>query len=551
MKLMAAAIRALSASGHAGPVDEVLPPWEPRVPLLCAVFGLLLSCGLAVALRPASQSQQDKTREPSVKHTARLSPVRVWGITAMNLAYGFGMAAQGLVILPLEAERLWLENHSFGLGVLAALAGVAQLVGPQAGHWSDVYRSGIGRRRPLLLIATTLTCSMTLGLWYLSEQKLRTLYLGTWFCQQLAFNVLLSTQAGLVPDLVPAEQQDFAGGCSASNILVGAVGACVYVMALSDLDYHVSYGTIACLLAACCAVACISGDEESSLDQPSPHHEEGSWFLQAAQHYTYDFNRYWDFTLLLVTKTLYCSSVVVEGFLLFYVQDTFRSLPSDRYENMVSQMAATAEVAAALAAVIIMLWLGQQSSTGTQDPSSDTDASSAGEGSADPRRSKICISSGAAWMALLWWVPVVFGGLADQQHTSVGPETLVDTWLPPMLFGLGVWGLGQGVYLAGDQALAYALLPNQAEASRYLGFSSLCACVGSIAGGGICASLLSICGAGAPEGYAFPGYAAIFIFASALSAAISVVASFIKMPGGRGKGSSSSGSDGLSPFPEC
>jgi len=193
---------------------------ESQVALTCAFLGLLLSLGLFFAMpsRPRKESpelQEDLSRggHPEMEPTEKVprSLPWIWAITSLNVPYGFAVAALGLMVMPLDAERLWPQSHSMALGLLAALGGSAQLSGPLAGHWSDTYRSSLGRRRPLLVISASLTCSFTFALWYLSVQKLRHIYAAVFFLQQLALNMLLSVQSGLVPDLVPESQMDLAG----------------------------------------------------------------------------------------------------------------------------------------------------------------------------------------------------------------------------------------------------------------------------------------------------------------------------------------------------
>lgn len=517
------------------------PPLEFAVALACACLGFLAFVALAVALRPSQMKSEaaglgldeDEALSGDARPVTR-SPFAIWTFTALNVPYGFALAAQGLMVAPLEAERLWPESHSAALGAMAALAGAAQLIGPQAGHWSDTYRSSLGRRRPLLLMSVALAVSLTFSLWCLSMLQLRLSYLVVFFLQQVVWNVIVSTQAGLVPDLVPDEQQDLAGGFSAANILVGAVAAFAYVHWTKMWDYHLIYGTMSVLLLFFCVPVCVTAQEKSSLQMVLSDSSDGSegsgssdeegrssWLRALKKHYTYDWFRYRDFSTLLVTKTLYCASVVVKTFLLFFVQDLFKSLPNSRYEDMVSEMAATAEVSAAFSALGLMLWLAR-----TPSPSKLVAAPAPTVGA---RRSLVCLRGGASWMALMWLGPVVLGGLANAQSPTTDSKTLASIWLPRMLIGLGIWGVGQGVYLAGDQALAFVLLPDKSQASRYLGFSSLCTCIGSIIGGAVAAALLAIFGAGASSGYSFPGYAAIFIFASILSATISVVASGIQV----------------------
>jgi len=373
----------------------------------------------------------------------------------------------------------------------------------------------------MLMMAVALTCSLTFGLWVLSVQRQRLAFTAIFFLQQITLNVILSTQAGLVPDLIPAAQHDVAGGASAANILLGAVSACAYVQYAKTLDFHMTYAVIASLMTAFCILVCSTAQEKPCLEaQQSCLDAQPGWTEAIAQRYSFDTTEYPDFFLLLVTKTLYCASVVVKAFLLFFVQDLFRALPNSRYEAMVSEMAAVAEVVAALSALGLLMWLGSGSALDAEETSM----------ALKKQRSLFCLIGGALWMALLWLGPVVLGAGANSQRQEMPSEKLAETWLPRMLVGLGLWGIGQGVYLASDQASMFALLPDKEQASRLLGLSSVCSFLGSMFGGGIAAFLLSFFGASPGDsGYAFQGYAAIFIFASLLSMAMAVTASRIQI----------------------
>mmetsp|Transcript_98010 Transcript_98010/g.174503 ORF Transcript_98010/g.174503 Transcript_98010/m.174503 type:complete len:541 (-) Transcript_98010:16-1638(-) len=498
---------------------------EAVVALICSFLALLVFLILAVVYRPQGKEAEDTAGRRDLvpegeDFIPRKSALQIWAFSALNIPYGFTIAAVGLIVVPLEAERLWPESHSEALGILAVLAGMAQLVGPQAGHLSDTYRSSLGRRRPMLMMGVALNCSLTFGLWVLSVNSQRLAFALTFLLQQVAVTVVFSAQAGLVPDLIPAEQHDIAGGASAANILVGAVGACAYVRYAKALDYHMTYAVIASLTAFFCILVCGVAQEKSTIDTEIPNFSR-SGPEAIFRLYSFDTQEHQDFFWLLVTKTLYCSSMVVKAFLLFFVQDLFRNLPNSSYEGMVAEMAAVAEVVAAVSALGLMVWLSRKNKSG--DKATMT---------SKKQRSLVSLSGGAFWMALLWLSPVLIGAGANSQRNQKPSEKLVELWLPPMLLGLGMWGIGQGIYLASDQATALALLPDKAEASRLLALGSVCSFLGSVIGGSLAAFLLSFFGAMGKDssGYAFPGYAAIFIYASLLNLGIAMIAYRIQIP---------------------
>jgi len=338
-------------------------------------------------------------------------------------------------------------------------------------------------------------------------------------CFHIALNVLLSTQAGLVPDLVPKSQQEVAGGCAAGNVLIGAAAASVYAHVAKTLDYHAVYGIYAVLPATFTILVCVSCREKNTdINTSESEGTEISWQEQVMQNYTFDWRKYPDFSLLLVTKTMYASQVVVKAFLLFFLQDTFRSLPKSSYEDMVGEIIVTAEIPAAMAALTVMLWASEK------HPAVDNLAF-------DARSSLLNIQLGLYWMACLWLAGLWVGYLANLQSENTQAAVLEGTWMPRLLGVFAIWGLGQGVYIAGDQSLSFAILPDPSEASRYLGFTSLTVCLGSVLGSVASASLLAFFGSGAKEGrsYAFTGYVALFLFAAALSACTAAIARNIQV----------------------
>merc|ERR1719161_2566988 len=155
--------------------------------------------------------------------------------------------------------------------------------------------------------------------------NLRYVWLVAFFAQQVVVNVLQTTQVGLVPDLVPEEKHGFAGGATAANTLAGALAACAIMQLLSGWEYHVMYGVMAALNAVCCALVCAIADEESSLGiSPQERTPGRTWLGEIMGHYYLDIRRHTSFFIFLLTKTLYCATLVGKGFLLYFFQDPFR-----------------------------------------------------------------------------------------------------------------------------------------------------------------------------------------------------------------------------------
>mmetsp|Transcript_85888 Transcript_85888/g.161730 ORF Transcript_85888/g.161730 Transcript_85888/m.161730 type:complete len:565 (+) Transcript_85888:163-1857(+) len=510
---------------HVGHVEAVKSAAHPHefVLALGMSAGLVVSFVLAIWLRPAPRKEPDphvpalaeqsvavksaeKQQNADGGTKADMGATRAYTLTSINLAYGFSLALQGLLVAPLEAQRLWPEGASQALGAFAAIAAIAQLIGPEVGHVSDTYRSSLGRRRPMLIVSVAAVGSLNIGLWYFALVRARFAYVLTLLGQQIGWNVVMSTQAGLAPDVVPEELLAFSGAASAANVLIGAFLAFVAMANLTYLEYHYYYGVQVIFLLSCCALVCVLAGEQSSLDQPGDDCKTlNQWCNRVVENYSFDWRSYPDFTLLLVTKTLYCASVVVKMFLFFFCQDTF-NLPSlAAEENLLSKCAVGAEVGAALSAILTMMFVGQGS-----------------------KRALRAVIYGAAWMGVMWNVCSLVGYRAEQVGAKASPKWSISL-VPWFIFGTTIWGFGQGAYLAGDQALSLNLLPDPEQASRYLAFSSICAFVGTAIGGLAAGGLLSSLGGGQKKGYAYPGYIGIFTFAVVLSWILAAVASFIRV----------------------
>jgi len=468
---------------------------------------------LVVAASPSLAPVAD---DPSTTGGGEMSKLRIWGLSTLYLCYGFSIALQGMVVTPLDAKRLWPESSSLALGVTMALCGLAQVVGPEAGHWSDAWRSRLGRRRPLVLISASGIIALTFLLWLCSVWKWRYAYLGCFLAQQLAWNVLASTHVGLVPDLVPPAQHGFAGGLSAANILVGALVAFFCVIGFSEHDYHVHYALLVLSMLMCTSMVCLVARERSSLDRPADPPSEESYLQQVRERYSLDVSKYPDFALLLLSKTMYCAATVVKGFILYFVADTFRIPGKAGEQALTARVAITAETSAAVTALLTMYVL---------DGATDGEA-----GYRTTTRSIIALTVGSLWMGI-WWLGPIIVGYGVETHYPEGGQPAVDAWATVMLWGTVAWGAGQGLYLAGDQSLAFALVPEQEKAARYLALNSLCALLGGFVGGLTCGGLLAVLGASPHKGqaYAFEGYIAIFVFASVLGLIIATIGTYMRL----------------------
>jgi len=511
--------------------DENALKEELQQDLILQVCALVYGCIFLVIAacffprRSTSEAPESKSEEEAEEDQV-VSLWRIWVVTAMNVPFGFSVTIVGLLMAPLEAKRLWPDSSSMGMGMLAVLAGLSQLAAPAAGYASDIYRSALGRRRPMVMMSVALGCTFTLGSWIFSLQKKRIAFAASFGLQQLMLSITLSAQAGLVPDLIPMRQHSIAGAAGAANALLGAVGACVYIVAsASRKDYHQAYTGIVSCMTGFCVIVCIFSHEQPSFhigtvptEAPNdPNTTESSSLRKIAGLYVFDVRAHVDFFILLILKSVYSASIGGKAFLLFFLRDTFRHLSSTWHETMLAHIAAVVEIAAALAALALFL---------------------------RPRTSQWnlwYLRIGSGFMSVLWLFPAV---IALAQHDREGTEDtdneFAALWVPRMHVCMAAWGISHGIYMVGDQATQLALLPDQSQAARYLGFSSICACVGGVVGGVTFAVLLAGFASTSPVpgftgkvetfGYSYKAYVALFICCSLFNGIITALALKIKVP---------------------
>jgi MFS family permease len=440
----------------------------------------------------------------------------------MNFSYGFAMACQGLLVVPSEAKHLWPQHASEALGAMAILAGMSQLAGPEAGHYSDMYRSKYGRRRPIMIVCTAALWTSSFACWFFSNQGWNMSFIVMFFLMQMVWNIMYATAQGLVPDLILEQSHGLAGSASAAHVLMGSLLAFLCMMVLPNLEYHSYYAISAVLTGATCVVVCHAAREASTENRIDEANDSAKGMWSFLERYKLDVFRYWDFFLLLVTKTIYCALVVSKGFLMYFLRDVFNYSGGTQQKDLMAllgKVSMAAEVSAVIAALTVMFCFGTSKSG-----SAAAEATPLLKGALRKPWSQWAILLGSVWMAIWWNGPTY---LALLRMTN--PVSAIDPmgWRSLLLAGNLIWGLGQGVYLAGDQALALALLPSKKDASRYLSFNCLCAFVGTSIGGLIVGTLLAVLGSGVEKGYGFPGYVAVFTFASVSSAALAAVSYFI------------------------
>ncbi len=109
-----------------------------------------------------------------------------------------------------------------GIGIAAGIGGVlAVTVPPLVGAWSDRLNTRFGRRRPIIVLGTLLTMP---GLFLITAASSYPELLVGYAIVQFFFNAAGAAYAGVVPDVVPAQQFGKASGFLGTMTLLG-IGA--------------------------------------------------------------------------------------------------------------------------------------------------------------------------------------------------------------------------------------------------------------------------------------------------------------------------------------
>jgi MFS family permease len=114
------------------------------------------------------------------------------------------------------------DMQNTGVGVAAGIGGVlAVTVPPLVGAWSDRLNTRFGRRRPIIVLGTLLTMP---GLFLIMSASSYAELLVGYAIVQFFFNAAGAAYAGVVPDVVPAQQFGKASGFLGTMTLLG-IGA--------------------------------------------------------------------------------------------------------------------------------------------------------------------------------------------------------------------------------------------------------------------------------------------------------------------------------------
>jgi len=166
---------------------------------------------------------------------ARFGNLRHLALSAFWFGSFFLWLPISSVLLQDRADHL-VPRHDLqntAIGIAAGIGGfLAVTVPPIVGAWSDRLKTRFGRRRPIMVVGTVLTLP---GLFLMmAAGNFPELVLG-YAIIQFFFNAAGAAYAGVVPDVVPAQQFGKASGFLGSMTLLGIAGGNGATFALGDV----------------------------------------------------------------------------------------------------------------------------------------------------------------------------------------------------------------------------------------------------------------------------------------------------------------------------
>lgn len=427
-------------------------------------------------------------------------PIQSWqwvAMTSFSLVYSMVNTSMGLVVLPMEAERLNTTGAGLWVGVYLAVCGATQLICPLAGKVSDCHASPLGRRRPFIALGSFAAAVGFLVLRAASRNLWPQAYIFGLFATQLALNVVYSAQCSL-----PADMQEFNGhdlekshngatkgvvsGFVAMHSFLGSLVAVGTIVATQDMPTSTEYSIYCVSLFLACFVVCLSVHEMPT-DYPHKIREELT-VHQLMKSYTLDLRDDRDFLWVCIGRLCFYISTSVVAFLYYYIRDMIRIADETELKFRLALLI----VCAQLVGAAVTIPASQMSNRMGRKP---------------------VIYCACATMCCTFGLYVV------------APTVAGGSWPVVLVAGL-IYGVGSGAYLSVDYALALDCLPAGKTAAEAFGLWGVAGFAGSSLGPVVAGLLLTSCRGtvDTTAAYSFPGYALVMLVLGCCSNGLVVLA---------------------------
>jgi MFS family permease len=259
-------------------------------------------------------------------------------ISALWLAFYTQWLSILPVVMPDQVAAIVGPDNPEKAGVAGTIAAAGAIVSlvmtPVAGALSDRLRAPLGRRRPFLISGTLLTCMSLLPLALFEGGGSVFLYALVILNLQIWWNWTAGAYAGLVPDVVPKQQQSEASGWLNVMTIGGTILGNVLVWALYRTDRVLPLIGVFIALSLVCLMLTLRGGKELPSQGASSQFEFGAFVRSFFLNPRSNANMYW----VLVTR-LFANMGIwsVFTFLLFYIESVL-SLDSEAAIRLLSAL---------------------------------------------------------------------------------------------------------------------------------------------------------------------------------------------------------------------
>ncbi|HVC78276.1 MAG TPA: MFS transporter [Candidatus Micrarchaeaceae archaeon] len=358
-------------------------------------------------------AEREPTHYGNLQHTA---------LSAFWFGMNFLWIPLTTVLIQAQVDQVVTKgSQNTAIGLALGIGGVlAMAVPPLVGAWSDRLNTRFGRRRPIMIAGTLLTIPGLLIL--MAANNYPEIVIG-YAIIQFFFNAAGAAYAGIIPDVVPAQQVGKASGFLATMTQLGIGGGLgvTSVMSHNRLIYLVM-GVVAAL----CLIPTVWAAQSEGLEPivPPPHRplaETIREFLRPLHE--------GDFAWVVFTRLMVSSGItVVLYFLVNFFGDVVLTPGTDAAKFTDNWL-----LVVVLTALPFGFFGGQISDR--------------------IRRRKIFVYLAGAAQSFVALVFIVFY-----------PKSV------PLVYALGVaYGVGYGLYFAVDWALACDTLPDKTKSAKDMG----------------------------------------------------------------------------------
>jgi MFS family permease len=244
-------------------------------------------------------------------------------ISCFWLAYNFHWGALLAIVLPSQiALMVGDARKEFFNGLIPSIGAFVSLVAtPIAGALSDRSRSQLGRRRPYIATGTLINIAFLLLLPLFVAGSNIWIFLVCYLGVQFGNNWSGGPYAGLIPDVVPADQRGAASGWLALMTAVGFLMGAIAAGRLIESDnYWKIYGTIAAVLVVFMLITLWRVKERPLSTEPPPFRTSAflrSFLLKGPE--------YRNFFVVLVTRALVTMGIYsVFTFFQYFLHDVIQ-----------------------------------------------------------------------------------------------------------------------------------------------------------------------------------------------------------------------------------